>query len=205
MNTQSILKSGLAEIGLELDEVLQQKMLAYLALIRRWNKTYNLTAITAEDKMVAYHLLDSLAVLPYLWAGKWLDVGCGAGIPGAILALARPDWTFVLLDSNSKKTSFVQQAAIELKIPNISVHTGRVEEWRTTERFDGIISRAFADPGKFMQLTKHLLAEDGRWAAMMGKLKGDFSQEGKEERRVQLHVPGLEAERSLVVAAKKRE
>ena len=117
MSAERILRSGLAEIGLELDSGTRQKLLAYLALMRKWNRTYNLTAVSDENEMVIHHLLDSLAVLPHLWSGKWLDVGCGAGVPGAILAIARPGWRFTLLDSNSKKTSFVQQAAIEWACP----------------------------------------------------------------------------------------
>ena len=205
MSAEAKLQIGLAEIGLELDRGVQQKLLAYLALMRKWNKTYNLTAISDENEMVIHHLLDSLAVLPYLWSGKWLDVGCGAGVPGAILAIARPEWEFTLLDSNSKKTSFVQQAAIELGVPNIKVHTGRVENWGTSERFDGIISRAFADFGKFTQLTEHLLLEQGRWAAMKGRLEEELPQGCKVVRQIPIHVPGLNAVRSLVIAAKIRE
>ncbi|MDP2761857.1 MAG: 16S rRNA (guanine(527)-N(7))-methyltransferase RsmG [Sideroxyarcus sp.] len=205
MSAEAKLRAGLTEIGLELDRGAQQKMLAYLALMRKWNKTYNLTAISDENEMVIHHLLDSLAVLPHLWGGKWLDVGCGAGVPGAILAIARPEWGFTLLDSNSKKTSFVQQAAIELDISNIEVHTGRVEDWGTADRFDGIISRAFAELGRFTQLTKHLLAEGGRWAAMKGRLEDELPQGCKVLQRIPIHVPGLNAVRSLVIAAKIRE
>lgn len=205
MSAGEKLRAGLTEIGLELDGGVQQKLLAYLALMRKWNKTYNLTAISDENEMVIHHLLDSLAVLPYLWSGKWLDVGCGAGVPGAILAIARPEWGFTLLDSNRKKTSFVQQAAIELDIPNVEIHTGRVEDWGTSERFDGIISRAFADLGKFTQLTEHLLAEGGRWVAMKGRLEEELPQGCKVVRRIPIQVPGLNAVRSLVIAEKIRE
>lgn len=205
MNAERVLRSGLAEIGLELEGGTQQKLLAYLALMRKWNRTYNLTAISDENEMVTHHVLDSLAVLPYLWGGKWLDVGCGAGVPGAILAIARPEWKFTLLDSNGKKTSFVQQAAIELGISNITVYTGRVEDWDTSDRFDGIISRAFADMGKFTQLTEHLLAEGGCWVAMKGRLEDELPQGRKVVRRTPIHVPGLNAVRSLVIAAKTRE
>ena len=205
MSAAKVLRSGLAEIGLELDSGTQQKLLAYLALMRKWNRTYNLTAISDENEMVIHHVLDSLAVLPHLWSGKWLDVGCGAGVPGAILAIARPGWRFTLLDSNSKKTSFVQQAAIELGLSNVTVYTGRVEDWGTSDRFDGIISRAFADLGKFTQLTEHLLAEEGRWVAMKGKLEDELPQRLKVVGRIPIHVPGLNAVRSLVIAAKIRE
>jgi len=202
MSTKVILQAGLSNIGLELGAESQQKLLAYLALMRKWNKTYNLTAISDENEMVIHHLLDSLAVLPYLWGGKWLDVGCGAGVPGVILAIAKPEWGFTLLDSNRKKTSFVQQAAIELDITNVQVHTGRVEDWATSERFDGIISRAFADLGKFTQLTEHLLAKGGRWAAMKGRLEDELPQGYKVVRRIPIHVPKLSAARSLIIVAK---
>ncbi len=187
---------------LDLSADIQQKLLDYLQLLQKWNKVYNLTAIRQADQMVSYHLLDSLAVLPHLWPGSWLDVGCGAGLPGVVLAIVRPDWRFTLLDSNSKKTSFVQQAVIELGLANISVYCGRVEEFLAHEKFDGIISRAFAETADFVQLTRHLLAEKGRWAAMKGtpdqelqRLPGDVVV----EQIIPLQVPGLDAARCLVV------
>jgi 16S rRNA (guanine527-N7)-methyltransferase len=113
-------------------------------------------------------LLDSLAVLPYLWAQRWLDVGCGGGLPGIVLAVMRPEWSFTLLDSNSKKTGFVQQAVIELGLRNVEVRCERVEQWQVQQKFDGIISRAFAEAADFVTLTRHLLADGGHWAAMKG-------------------------------------
>jgi 16S rRNA (guanine527-N7)-methyltransferase len=153
--------------------------------------------------MVSNHLLDSLAVMPYLWAGRWLDVGCGAGLPGAVLAVAQPDWQFTLLDSNGKKTSFVQQVIIELGLRNVAVHCARVEEWQTSERFDGIISRAFTGLGEFIARTRHLMAPPGRWAAMKGIADQELAgvPEGcRVERVIPLQVPGLHAARSLVIA-----
>lgn len=205
MNAAQLLQFGLEKIGLELDKQIQEKMLAYLALMRKWNAAYNLTAITGEREMVIYHLLDSLAVLPYLWKGKWLDVGCGAGVPGAILAMARPEWDFTLLDSNRKKTSFVQQAIIELGLSNARVYTARVEDWKTAERFDGIIARAFADFDKFTRLTEHLLTEKGRWAAMRGKREDNLSCRYRVEQQIAIVVPTLDAARSLVIASRKGE
>src|SRR5574340_1594662 len=121
MNPAEELQHGIAQLGIALDADAQSKLLDYLALLHKWNKVYNLTAIRDPRQMVSNHLLDSLAVLPHLWAGRWLDVGCGAGLPGLVLAVAQPDWQFALLDSNSKKTSFVQQAVIELGLHNVSV------------------------------------------------------------------------------------
>lgn len=202
MTPEQILAQGSAQLGMELAPEIRQKMLGYLALLQKWNKVYNLTAISQPEQMVTYHLLDSLAVLPHLWPGRWLDAGCGAGVPGLVLAMMRPEWSFTLLDSNSKKTSFVQQAVIELGLSNVSVYCARVEEWRPTGEFDGIISRAFTQLSSFTALTQHLLANGGRWAAM----KAALSQELEElpanveiEKIIQLQVPGMDAQRCLVI------
>lgn len=201
---------GLAQLGIELSKESQAKLLDYLALLHKWNKIYNLTAIRDPQQMVSNHLLDSLATLPYLWKGRWLDVGCGAGLPGLVLAVARPDWQVVLLDSNSKKTGFVQQAIIELDLQNASVHCARVEQWQPpawpdgAKGFDGIISRAFTDLGDFLRVTRHLMAEQGCWAAMKGAPEQELAgiPEGcRIERIIPLQVPGLDAARSLVIAA----
>lgn len=197
------LAAGIEQLELKLPPGAQEKLLAFLELLRKWNKVYNLTAIRQPEQMVSHHLLDSLAVLPYLWRGSWLDVGCGAGIPGLVLAIAQPEWQFTLLDSNSKKSGFVQQAAIDLGLDNVTVCCARAENWQAKEKFDGIISRAFANIADFTSATRHLLASGGRWAAM----KGDPSQEelrqlpeGMEiEQIISLEVPGLDAARCLVV------
>jgi 16S rRNA (guanine527-N7)-methyltransferase len=197
------LRRGIAQLGIGLDEEKQRKLLDYLALLHKWNKVYNLTAIRDPQQMVSHHLLDSLAVLPHLWPGRWLDVGCGAGLPGVVLAIARPDWQFSLLDSNSKKTSFVQQAVIELGLKNVSVHCERVEGWQPEEKFDGIISRAFTELGDFLRITRHLMAKGGRWAAMKGLAERELAgvPDGcRVERIIPLQVPGLNAARSLVIA-----
>ena len=153
--------------------------------------------------MVSGHLLDSLAVVPHMWPGCWLDVGCGAGLPGLVLAMACPQWTFTLIDSNSKKTSFVQQAKMELELNNVSVHCGRVESWQAGVKFDGIISRAFTDTAGFVGLTRHLLAQGGGWIAMkaapkaaeLEQLPHDVSVIGV----VPLEVPGVVAARCLIM------
>jgi 16S rRNA (guanine527-N7)-methyltransferase len=202
MNLAQELQRGIVELDLELSPEAQQKLLDYLALLQKWNKVYNLTAIRNAEQMISHHLLDSLAVLPHLNPGRWLDVGCGAGLPGLVLAIAQPGWQFTLLDSNSKKTSFVQQAAIELGLHNVSVCCARAEELEVEKKFDGIISRAFADTADFVKLTRHLLADQGRWAAMKGApeqelqhLPGDIVV----ERIIPLSVSGLNAARCLVL------
>ena len=203
MSQAEALQEGIAQLGITLGAEAQRKLLDYLALLHKWNKVYNLTAIRDPRQMVSNHLLDSLAVLPHLWPGRWLDVGCGAGLPGLVLAIAQPDWQFTLLDSNSKKTGFVQQAIIELELRNVSVHCVRVEEWQTEDKFDGIISRAFAEFGDFLRSTRHLMAEQGRWAAMKGVPQQELAgvPDGCQVERVMpLQVPGLSAARSLVIA-----
>jgi 16S rRNA (guanine527-N7)-methyltransferase len=197
------LQSGIAKLGITLGTDAQNRLLDYLVLLHKWNKVYNLTAVRNPQQMVSNHLLDSLAVMPYLWSGRWLDVGCGAGLPGIVLAIAQPDWQFTLLDSNSKKTSFVQQAVIELGLHNVGVKCVRVEEWQSAEKFDGIISRAFAGLGDFLRSTKHLIAPGGRWAAMKGVPKQELegvSDDCRIDKIISLEVPGLHAARSLVIA-----
>ncbi|TAN81370.1 MAG: 16S rRNA (guanine(527)-N(7))-methyltransferase RsmG [Gallionella sp.] len=203
MSNSGELQRGIAQLKITLSADAQGRLLDYLALLHKWNKVYNLTAIRDPRQMVSNHLLDSLAVMPYLWAGRWLDVGCGAGLPGVVLAVAQPDWRFTLLDSNSKKTSFVQQAIIELGLQNVSVHCARVEEWEPVEQFDGIISRAFAELGDFLRCTRHLAAPNGRWAAMKGAPEQELAGVPggcRVERVIPLQVPGLHAARSLVIA-----
>jgi 16S rRNA (guanine527-N7)-methyltransferase len=202
MTLEHSLKQGIEELGLKLDSATQQKLMSYLGMLQKWNKVYNLTSIRDPEQMISHHLLDSLAVLPSLWPGSWLDVGCGAGLPGLVLAIVKPEWKFTLLDSNSKKTSFVQQVVIELGLKNVEVLCARVEEVHRNEKFNGIISRAFAETLDFVTLTKHLLAENGGWAAMKGapeqelqRLPGDIVV----ERIIPLKVTGLNAARCLVL------
>lgn len=203
MNRSDELQRGIAQLGIALNPDVQARLLRYLDLLHKWNRVYNLTAIRDPQQMVSHHLLDSLAVMPYLWPGRWLDVGCGAGLPGLVLAIAQPGWQLSLLDSNSKKTGFVQQAIIELGLNNASVYCARVEDWRPPELFDGIISRAFTELGNFLGSTRHLVAPGGRWAAMKGLPEQELAgvPDGcRVERIIPLQVPGLRAARSLVIA-----
>ena len=144
------LEQGLTTLGIEQSPVAQVKLLDYANLLYKWNKTYSLTAMREQDKAVSHHLLDSLAILPFVPTGKLLDVGSGGGMPGIPLAIARPDLQVTLLDSNSKKTAFLQQAAIELGLKNISVHCGRVEQYHPTFGFEAITSRAFSELADFV-------------------------------------------------------
>lgn len=205
MTIAAELQAGIIKLGLSVDILQQQKLLQYVHLLHKWNKVYNLTAIRDLPQMVSNHLLDSLAIAPYLWGKNWLDVGCGAGLPGIVLAILQPDWQFTLLDSNSKKTGFVKQAVIELGLENVNVHCARVESFETNMLFDGIVSRAFTELGDFLQVTDHLLVLGGRWAAMKGIAEKELQGVSKAylvERLVPLQVPGIVAARSLVIVSR---
>ena len=142
MNPTEQLEQGLASMAIDLSAASRAKLLAYVALLYKWNRTFSLTSMREQDKAVSHHLLDSLAILPYMPAGTLLDVGSGGGMPGIPLAIARPELQVVLLDSNSKKTAFLQQVKAELGLDNLEVVTGRAEDFRPEAKFDVITSRA---------------------------------------------------------------
>jgi 16S rRNA (guanine527-N7)-methyltransferase len=197
------LEKGVAELGLALGRDGRRKLLQYLVLLEKWNQVYNLTAIRGGEKMVSGHLLDSLAVIPYITGTRVLDVGSGAGFPGIPLAVARPDIQVALLDSNHKKAAFLRQAVAELQLKNASVVCERVEAWQAAEKFDCIISRALAEIAEFIALTARLLAPGGVLAAMKGVYPFEEIERLPPDFRVrQVHafaVPGLDAERHLVL------
>jgi 16S rRNA (guanine527-N7)-methyltransferase len=200
------LRAGIAVLGLSIDRTAHDTLLAYLALLDKWNRTHNLTAIRDRDSMITHHLLDSLAVLPHLPARSGLrvaDVGSGGGLPGIPLALARPDWHVTLIDSSHKKTAFLSQAAIELPLPNVDVVTARVENMVPPLPFDVVISRAYSTLRTFVEQTASWLGRDGRWVAMKGTLPGDEMEALPADIGVEaapsLAVPGIAGERHLVV------
>lgn len=204
MTPRAALERGVRELALELPARAIEQLLAYVALMAKWNKTYNLSAIREPLAMVTHHLLDSLAVLPHLPmpdAGALADAGSGAGLPGIPLAIARPGWRVVLAESNQKKAAFLRQAGIELELGNTSVHEGRVETWRPTERFAVVVSRAFARLAQFGNACAHLIGPQGSLVAMKGALRQVELAEmrGWRCRSIALHVPMLDAERHLVV------
>ena len=201
------LAAGIAAMKLDIGEPQQQKLLAYLALLQKWNKTYNLTALRDEAKMVSHHLLDSLTLLPYIRNAQTLaDIGSGGGMPGIPAAICRPDLQMTLVDANTKKTAFLQQAAIELGLDNVSVFAGRVENLHQTA--DIITSRAFAELADFVSLTRHLLHENSIWAAMKGAYPQDELFRLPENVEVyqtdRLSVPMLDAERHMVLLRPKQ-
>jgi 16S rRNA (guanine527-N7)-methyltransferase len=188
------------ELGLDLDKETQQKLLDYLALLEKWNKVHNLTAVRNPEDMVTLHLLDSLSVLPHIKSGRLLDVGSGAGLPGIPLAIVLPELQVTVMDSSHKKASFMRQAKAALLIPNLEIVCGRVEEFQPPDKYDMVISRAFSDLAEFMRLTSHLCADDGQWLAMKGVYPYDELAQinGPTSEVIPLRVPGLEAQRHLV-------
>ncbi len=198
-------------IGAPLPQGARDRLLAYIALLTKWNATYNLTAIREPERMLTHHVLDALAVLPHLAAAapprlRVLDVGSGAGVPAIPLAIARPEWHVVALDSSHKKGAFLQQAINELPLPNAEAVVARVEDYAPAAPFDVVISRAFSDLATFVETSARHLAPGGRLIAMKGVFPDEEIALLPAGFRVvaapALAVPGLDAERHLIVMAR---
>jgi 16S rRNA (guanine527-N7)-methyltransferase len=206
MTQAALLAAGIAEMGLDVSAEVQQKLLAYLALLQKWNKVYNLTAVRGPNEMVTLHLLDSLSVLPYVKAKNLLDVGSGGGLPGVVLAMCLPSLQVTTIDTVQKKAIFMRQVKGELGLDNLQVVHARVESFKPAEKFELIISRAFSELALFVKLTKNLLVQNGRWLAMKGQVPHHEldtlaleSLNIKVQKIIPLTVAGLDAERHLVV------
>ncbi len=191
------LKSGLADMQLQLSLNDQDQLILYLKLLLKWNKAYNLTAITDFDKMISYHLLDSLSIVPYLSGNNIVDVGSGAGLPGIPLAIYFPEKQFTLMDSIGKKTRFMAQAVRELQLKNVRVVQTRAEECQTAGCFDTMIARAVSSVDELIRISKHLLAQDGKLLMM----KSDETSEQSCE-IIKLHVSGIDSQRLLMIVQK---
>lgn len=199
------LAAGAAALGVVLDAHQQQQLLAYLGLLIKWNKAYNLTAVRDPDEMVSRHLLDSLSIVPFVRerGGRWLDVGSGGGMPGIPLAILFPERQFTTLDSNGKKTRFQTQVKLELGLNNLEVVHSRVEQLQPAQPFEGIVSRAFSALEDFVQWTRHLGDQHTCWLAMKGQypreelaaLPADFVVESEHA----LEVPGCQGQRHLLI------
>jgi 16S rRNA (guanine527-N7)-methyltransferase len=194
---------GARELGVDLSESQHSQLLAYLALLIKWNKAYNLTAVRNPDEMVSRHLLDSLSVVRFVEGERQLDVGSGGGMPGIPLAILFPDMKITVLDSNGKKTRFLTQVKLELALSNLEVIHSRAEAFQPMLPFNGIISRAFSSLEDFTQWTRHMGDSDTRWLAMKGlhpaeelvALPADFSLESAQA----LAVPGCQGQRHLLI------
>ncbi|TMH31157.1 MAG: 16S rRNA (guanine(527)-N(7))-methyltransferase RsmG [Betaproteobacteria bacterium] len=201
-----ILAAGARALGVDLDRDAPSRLMAYLSLLRKWNRTHNLTAIVEPEKMITRHLLDSLSVVPHLPVKPKLrvaDVGSGGGLPGIPLAICRPDWRLTLIDSNLKKAAFLCQAVIELALANVEVVCARSESYRPPLAFEVAISRAYSSLRNFVLQGRHLVAPAGRLFAMKAAYPKDEIDSLPSGIRmfdaVRLHVPGIEAERCLII------
>jgi len=202
----ALLADGLRALGGALPTGAEARLQAYVALLAKWNRAYNLTAIREPERMVTHHVLDALAILPHLPARddvRVLDVGSGGGVPGLPLAIARPAWRVTLLDANSKKTAFLTQAAIELPAGNVEVVTARVEAFTPPRRFDVVVSRAFSELADFVDGAARHVARDGVLAAMKGVYPHEEIAQLPAGASVvaapAITVPGLDAARHLVL------
>lgn len=198
---KALLKTGLKKLNIELDDNKVELLLAYHALLVKWNKAYNLTAVRDPEEMIGRHLLDSLSIIPHVDGQRILDVGTGPGLPGIPLAICFPEKELVLLDSNGKKTRFLTQAKIELKLTNMTPVQARIESFESAP-FDSITSRAFATLKDMVDGSIHLLKEGGNFYAMKGLYPTTEIEELDSRTAVvdcfPLHVPGEDAERHLV-------
>lgn len=197
-----LLHQGLVELNDVPDKSTEAQLIRYIELISQWNRVFNLTAIRDLDAMVIRHLLDSLTIKPFIKGKTVLDVGTGAGLPGIPLAIVMPEKQFVLLDSNQKKTRFLQQTVYQLRLKNVRVVHQRVEEYKVEPLFDTVVSRAFSTLREYLQLSKHLVKSGGQILAMKGVYPLTELQEISAPFKVinthPLKVPKLDAERHVV-------
>ena len=198
-----LLDSGIESLQLDISEESRERLIDYIDLLSKWNQVYNLTSVRNPNEMVGRHLLDSLAIVPYITGHRIIDVGTGAGLPGIPLAIFFPEKFFTLLDSNSKKTRFLIQAKHELKLDNVEVVNARVEDYNPAHCFDQVLSRAFTKINDMLEMTQHLLCKDGQFLAMkgvypeqeLGELRNEFSISNIEP----IKVPGVEGDRHVVI------
>lgn len=194
-----LLTNGIKDLGLFPNEQKISQLISYVQLLQKWNKVYSLTAITKTEHIITHHLLDGLTVVPYITdAKRIIDVGSGMGVPGIVLAVWNPGVQVILLDSNQKKCTFLKQVLIELGLKNVDVVCARVEEYIFEQKFNVVISRAFANMQLFIQLTGHLLADDGYFLAM--KSKADEIVVNCEQ--IKVKIPGVSDERVLLKCGK---
>lgn len=200
---QTLLETSIKALNLTLSHAQIEQLSLFILLIQKWNKIYNLTAINTVDEMIKLHIIDSLAILPVVLGERIIDIGTGAGLPGIPLAIACPDKQFMLLDSNAKKTRFVQQAIVELKLTNVSVLHQRVESYRPELLYDTAITRAFASLQDIIKLTAHVIHPDGQLLAMKGQhaeteIAALPSTMIAHTRCTPLSLPGVNAQRCVI-------
>lgn len=208
MNPSDPLKKALLLNGYDVSPMILDAMQRYLQLLLTWNKIFNLTSIDDENAMIFLHLLDSLSIGPYLQGNNIIDVGSGAGLPGIPLALMFPDKQFTLLDARLKKTRFLQQVVLELKLSNVVIETKRVEDFHPPQLFDSILSRALTSLTEMLKLTEHLISDKGQFLAMKGTYpQSELNQIPQTFKVIAVHsliIKGLDAKRHLVCLQKER-
>ena len=197
---RDLLVEGLHRMSLNLSNQMIDQLMAYLNLIEKWNRVYNLTAIRERDEMIKLHFLDSLSILNHLEMEHVLDVGSGAGFPGIVLAITKPELKVTVMDSVNKKTTFMQQVKSELSLTNLNVVNARVEDYQPTILFDGVITRAFSSIQNMLLMTQHALQKNGAWLAMKSKdVKEELEAlDQNQYTLISLEVPFINAERYLV-------
>ncbi len=195
---EELLKSGAKRMNIELDENQSSKLLQYLELIIKWNKTYNLSAIRNLEEGVKRHLLDSLSVVSYIKSGSLLDVGAGAGLPGIVISIMKPELSVTVLDTVGKKCHFMQFAKTQLALKNLTVVNQRVENYQPEQCFEQITSRAFAEVNKTLNLTKHLLCDNGSYLLMKGNRLASESLNDYEIKVHQIKVPYVSDQRHFL-------
>jgi len=201
---RDLLIEGSQRMDLALSDQVIDQLMTYLDLVEKWNRVYNLTAIREREEMIKLHFLDSLSILKHVHVKNILDVGSGAGFPGIVLAITKPELKVTVMDSVNKKTTFMQQVKSELSLMNLDVVNSRVEDYQPTTLFEAVTSRAFSNLKNMMSLTQHTLQKEGVWLAMKSK---DVKQEVEAFEKNQytlipLEVPFINAERYLLILKK---
>lgn len=199
-----LLIDGLQRMALKLSDQMIDQLMTYLNLVEKWNRVYNLTAIRERDQMIKLHFLDSLSILNHVHVKNILDVGSGAGFPGVVLAITKPELKVTVMDSVNKKTTFMQQVKSELALTNLDVVNNRVEDYQPITLFEAVTSRAFSNLKNMMSLTQHTLQKEGMWLAMKSKdVKEELEEfEKNQYTLIPLEVPFINAERYLVILKK---
>jgi 16S rRNA (guanine527-N7)-methyltransferase len=199
---QELLKAGLEGLGLNPEQQPCNQYLAYIEILSKWNKSYNLTAIKQPEQMLSRHVLDSLSVASFIRGKRCLDVGTGAGLPGMILALAQAETHWTLLDSNQKKVRFLRHVKAELNIDNVEIVQSRVEDFKPQQDFNTVICRAVAPLARLLEQTRHLITQDNQLLAMKGKqLSNELAELGEHEFVIEvsnLQLSGADALANLV-------
>ena len=199
-----LLIEGLERMALKLSDQMIDQLMTYLNLVEKWNRVYNLTAIRERDQMIKLHFLDSLSILNHVHVKNILDIGSGAGFPGIVLAITKPELKVTVMDSVNKKTTFMQQVKSELSLTNLDVVNSRVEDYQPITLFEAVTSRAFSNLKNMMSLTQHTLQKEGVWLAMKSKdVKEELEEfEKNQYTLIPLEVPFINAERYLVILKK---